>query len=87
MTCEGVDSPHDVVNDGSRAFNSADDNTVVDYSIMLYYTPEVQANVADLDGFFDLVLAETNQGNILFEVIINIIPLIQDINRAASLSV
>ena len=87
MTCEGVDSPHDVVNDGSRTVNSADDNTVVDYSIMLYYTPEVQANVADLDGFFDLVLAETNQGNILFEVIINIIPLIQDINRAASLSV
>ena len=64
LTCEGVDSPHDVVNDGSRAFNSTDDNTVVDYSIMLYYTPEVQANVADLDGFFDLVLAETNQGYI-----------------------
>ena len=31
---------------------------------MLYYTPEVQANVADLDGFFDQVLAETNQGEI-----------------------
>ena len=66
LTCEGVDSPIDVVNDGSRAFNSTDDNTVVNYSIMLYYTPEVQANVADLDGFFDLVLAETNQGDILF---------------------
>ena len=41
---------------------------MVNYSIMLYYTPEVQANVADLDGFFDQVLAETNQGNILFRV-------------------
>ena len=35
---------------------------------MLYYTPEVQANVADLDGFFDQVLAETNQGDFLFGV-------------------
>ena len=87
LTCEGVDSPNDVANDGSRAFNSTDDNTVVNYSIMLYYTPEVQANVADLDGFFDLVLAETNQGDILFEVIINIITFIQDTNRAVSLSV
>ena len=35
---------------------------------MLYYTPEVQANVADLDGFFDQVLSETNQGKILLRV-------------------
>ena len=40
----------------------SDNTTIVNYSIMLYYTPEVQANVADLDGFFDQVLAETNQG-------------------------
>ena len=43
-------------------YNSNDRSTLVEYSIMFYYTPEVQANVADLDGFFDQVLAETNQG-------------------------
>ena len=56
-------SPEDVVNAGRRVtYDSSDNTTVVNYSIMLYYTPEVQANVADLDGFFDQVLAETNQG-------------------------
>ena len=63
LTCQGVVSPEDVVNAGRRVtYDSSDNTTVVNYSIMLYYTPEVQANVADLDGFFDQVLAETNQG-------------------------
>ena len=43
-------------------YDSNDRITQVDYSIMLYYTPEVRDNVADLDGFFYQVLAETNQG-------------------------
>ena len=64
LSCQGVVSPEDVVNAGRRVtYDSSDNTTVVNYSIMLYYTPEVQANVADLDGFFDQVLAETNQGD------------------------
>ena len=43
-------------------YDPNDKSTVVWYSIMIYYTPEVQANVANLDGFFDQVIAETNQG-------------------------
>ena len=48
----------------SRLYDLNDNTTVVTYSIMLYYTPEVWDNVPDLDGFFDQVLAETNQGYI-----------------------
>ena len=59
----------DVVSNGRLAYDSTDNTTVVNYSIMLYYTPEVQANVADLDGFFDQVLAETNQGKRCLESI------------------
>ena len=44
----------------SRDFK--DDSAIVNYSVMLYYTQEVEDNVADLDGFFDQMLAETNQG-------------------------
>ena len=59
----GVESPEGVANISRMAgYDSNDKTTQVDYSIMLYYTPEVQDNVADLDGFFYQVLAETNQG-------------------------
>ena len=59
----GVESPEGVENVSRKAgYDSNDMTTLVDYSIMLYYTPEVQDNVADLDGFFYQVLAETNQG-------------------------
>ena len=44
------------------ARDSKDTSSVVNYSVMLYYTQEVEDNVADLDGFFDQMLAETNQG-------------------------
>ena len=44
------------------ARDTKDTSAVVSYSVMLYYTQEVEDNVADLDGFFDQMLAETNQG-------------------------
>lgn len=37
-------------------------SVIVNFSIMLYYTQEVEDNVADIGGFFDQMLAETNQG-------------------------
>ena len=46
--------------------NSNDNSTVVNYSIMLYYTPQVKAKLgSDLDGFFDRLICETNQGESL----------------------
>ena len=42
--------------------HSSDRTTLVDYSVMFYYTPQVQANVPDLDGFFEQLIAVTNQG-------------------------
>merc|ERR550539_707094 len=41
-----------------------DTTTVVTYSIMFYYTKEFEATTADIDGFIEQVLAETNQGYI-----------------------
>ena len=43
--------------------NSASDNTtIVTYSVMFYYTPEFAAITADIPGYIDQVIAETNQG-------------------------
>ena len=39
-----------------------DNTTVVTYSVMFYYTAEVAADTADLEGFFDQIIAETNAG-------------------------
>merc|ERR550539_1335477 len=41
-----------------------DTTTVVTYSIMFYYTQEFEDTTADIDGFIEQVLAETNQGYI-----------------------
>jgi len=41
-----------------------DTTTVVNYSIMFYYTQAFQDTTADIDGFIEQVLAETNQGYI-----------------------
>ena len=40
----------------------SDRSTVVTYSVMFYYTPEFQAVTADIDGYIDQVIDETNQG-------------------------
>ena len=41
-----------------------DNTTVVDYSVMVHYTPQFAAITADIPGYVDQVLAETNQGYI-----------------------
>ncbi len=43
-------------------YDPDDKTTWAYYSIMLYYTPEVEENVEDLIGFIQQVRAETNQG-------------------------
>ena len=45
-----------------QAQDHQDTKTVVEYTVMLYYTSEVRKYVVDLEGFFDQILAETNQG-------------------------
>ena len=44
------------------AQDTTNKSVIVNFSIMLYYTQEVEDNVADIGGFFDQMLAETNQG-------------------------
>ena len=39
-----------------------DNSTIVEYSVKFYYTEELEADTADLDGFLQLVIDETNQG-------------------------
>merc|ERR1719479_475411 len=45
-----------------------DQTTLVTYSIMLYYTPEVKADVDDIRLMADQVIATTNQGYINSEI-------------------
>ena len=62
-TVTGILSPEDAPTlIPPMARDTKDASAVVNYSVMLYYTQEVEDNVADLDGFFDQMLAETNQG-------------------------
>ena len=42
--------------------SAPDNTTMVTYSVYFYYTPEVAASTADIPGFIDQILAETNQG-------------------------
>ena len=51
---------------------SKDNTTQVTYSVMFYYTPEVAASTADIPGFIDQVLAETNQGYINSQIPITV---------------
>ena len=39
-----------------------DNSTMVTYSVMFYFTPQFAAVTADIPGFIDQVIAETNQG-------------------------
>ena len=52
-----------------------DNTTVVDYSVMVYYTPQFAAITADIPGYVEQVLAETNQGyaNSLIPVTISLL--------------
>ena len=39
-----------------------DERSEISFSVKFYYTPEFAASTADIDGFLDQVIAETNQG-------------------------
>ena len=41
---------------------TADTTTMIEYSVMMYYTPQMAKITPDIRGFVDQVLAETNQG-------------------------
>ncbi len=41
---------------------TVDEKTKISFSVKFYYTPEFAASTADIDGYLDLVIAETNQG-------------------------
>ena len=66
---EGVDFEEDINGVNIRADHNqyvrqaeADNVTMVTYSVKFYYTPQFAAVTADIDGFIDQVIAETNQG-------------------------
>ena len=60
---QGIPSPEDApIIVPPAAQDKKDSKTILEYSVMLYYTTEVKKNVADLEGFFNQILAETNQG-------------------------
>ena len=42
--------------------NSDDNTTIVEYSVKFYYTAELEADTADLEGFLQQIVDETNQG-------------------------
>ena len=49
--------------EGPELVAVTDDNTtIVEYSVKFYYTAELEADTADLEGFLQLVIDETNQG-------------------------
>ena len=45
-----------------------DNTTIVEYSVKIYYTAELEADTADLDNFIAQVIDETNQGYINSEI-------------------
>ena len=47
-----------------RRTTAADNTTIVTYTVMFYYTPQVAIYTDDIPGFIDQVIAETNQGYI-----------------------
>jgi len=52
---------------------SKDNTTMVTYSIKFYYTPEFAATTPDIDGFTDLIVAETNTGYANSEVPLRVV--------------
>ena len=54
---------------GLKEAHSAQDNqTVINYTLMVYYTPEFAAATDDIPGFIDQAIAETNQGYLNSEI-------------------
>jgi len=48
----------------SKTKSVADNKTIVTYSVMIYYTLQFASVTADVEGFVNQVIAETNQGYI-----------------------
>ena len=63
---EEEDMGEDGEDAGQMAASSAktDNTAMVEFSVMIYYTPQFAAITPDIPGFVDQVLAETNQGYI-----------------------
>jgi len=47
-----------------EALGREDSSTIVTYSVMLYYTPELAATTPDVQTFMDQIIADTNEGYI-----------------------
>ena len=46
----------------AEPYEFVDNTTVVTYSVMFYYTPELAKAVDDIEGFIDHIITVTNQG-------------------------
>ena len=55
---EDTEFPYEVSNDEGVL----DNTTHVTYSLMFYYTPEFKNTTPDVEGFFNLVIANLNAG-------------------------
>merc|ERR1719228_2431066 len=52
---------------------AADDTTtIVTYTVKVYYTPQFKAATADIDGYVDQLIQDTNQGYINSKVPIRV---------------
>ena len=51
-----------------RRLGILDNSTLVEYTVMFYYTPDFAKITADIAGYVDQVLAETNQGYVNSDV-------------------
>ena len=47
----------------SSAADISNDKEIVTYSVMFYYTPELAANIDDVDDYITNIVGETNEGN------------------------
>ncbi len=64
---EGVDAIDENTNTSNYRVKRqavSDTTTIVTYSIKIYYTPQFAATTADIQGFVEQVIQETNQGYI-----------------------
>ena len=52
----------DVISDETVVAKSTDTSSVVTYSLKVYYTPQFSAATADIAGFVDHIVQETNLG-------------------------
>ena len=56
----------------------SDDDTIVTYSVKIYYTEDFESQTADIDGYIDQVIAETNLGYMNSDVPVRITALCKE---------